>query len=132
MNKVNGILVDVKNGVVKPYTVTGTGEKQLNAWYEVLNCDYIDIVHITVGGERYTVVCDDEALLKENPIPSAIGEDGVPVLYGNLFICRDKFGRDGVECASITSDDWPNIYKHKMFGLVGDKVINVIAPVIYG
>jgi len=48
---------------------------ELRTYYELTNCDTIDILTRKIGGKPYCIVVDDTALLKENPVPSMIDED---------------------------------------------------------
>lgn len=61
-------------------------EAGLDNYYRLLDCDCIDIVTRTVDGREFDIICDDEALLKDSPVPSAIGKHGQAVLFGNLLI----------------------------------------------
>lgn len=58
-------------------------------FYELLACDTIDITTRFVQGVRFDVVCDDNGLLFEKPIPSALFPDGRVALVGRLFLCFD-------------------------------------------
>ena len=80
--KITGILVNVWDGVACKATI----EKSLDSYYKTLNCDCIDIVSRHIGGQGFDIICDDEALLKANPRPSAMHPDGNVALCGNLFI----------------------------------------------
>ena len=83
--KITGILVDVHNGVAQKATI----EKSLDSYYKALNCDCIDIVSRRIDGQLFDIICDDEALLKVNPRPSAMHTDGHVALCGNLFIVNN-------------------------------------------
>ena len=85
--KITGVLVDVKAGVAREATI----EKSLSGYYKALDCSCIDIVSRHIGGQGFDIVCDDEALLKDSPRPSALSEmiDGNGrqiMLYGSLFV----------------------------------------------
>lgn len=74
--------------------VTNTAEPReivdnLDNFYELLACDTIDITTRCVQGVRFDVVCDDNGLLVEKPIPSALFPDGHVALVGRLFLCFD-------------------------------------------
>lgn len=97
-HKIRGVLVDVNTGRISDTTV----DKNLEAYYEILNCRCIDIVSRTICGRNFDIICDDEAMLTENPIPSAVNQDGNIDLHGNLFIVRFN-GVDDVE--SLTPAD---------------------------
>lgn len=84
MNEITGYLIHVNSGTAGPITI----EKSLDSYYNILNCDCIDIVTRAIAGEKYDIVCDDEALLKDNPLISAIDDGLNPALCGNLFVVR--------------------------------------------
>lgn len=96
--KVRGILIDVSRNKVEEREVE---ECSLDDLYGILNCSTIDIVVRTIGGKPFDIVCDDEGLLKENPIVTAISEKGDHMLVGNLFICNHNKDR----LASLNDDD---------------------------
>ena len=88
--KITGVLVDVKTGTVAKATV----EKNLDSYYEILNCRCIDVVWRGIGGKRFYIVCDDEALLTSDPRVSAVGVNGEMMLAGNLFVVQTDGGDD--------------------------------------
>jgi len=118
MEKITGFLIDVDSQEAKKVTV----EKSLNGYYGILNCDCIDIVTRVIGGKRFAIVCDDEALLKPNHIPSAYDEDGYPMLCGNIFVTND----DGEDIASITDEDEAIIFKAVRYGQWLDSNFNLL------
>lgn len=77
-------LVDVKNQTLGVRDV----QPKLEEYYRLLDCDTIDIVERQVGGKYFDIICDDEGLLKENPIPSALNKKGELMLVGNLLLCH--------------------------------------------
>lgn len=80
------ILLDTVNGSTKVITV----KDDLDDFYEKLNCDCIDIVYRTINGKEFSVMCDDEGLLKSQPTPSAIDKDMNIMLVGNLMFFNDN------------------------------------------
>ena len=84
------LLLDVENNELK--TVEANG---LDDYYKYLNCRTIDIVHRKINGVECEVICDDEALLTENPKVSAVDITGKPMLFGNLLIAGGKVTDDG-------------------------------------
>lgn len=58
----------------------------LQLYYKLIQCDTIDIVMRKINGTYYNIICDDEGLLKENPIVSAVNNKFQPMLVGNLII----------------------------------------------
>ena len=63
-----GYLVDVLDDLSGPITISNT----LDALYNVLNCDLIDITYLTLGEKEFCVIVDDEGLLKSSPKISAV------------------------------------------------------------
>ena len=100
-----GYLVDVLDDLSGPITISNT----LDALYNVLNCDLIDITYLTLGEKEFCVIVDDEGLLKDSPKISAISEAGKPMLVGNLLLVSADGGED---FASLTLDDISLIEKH--------------------
>ena len=75
--------------------------------YKIIGCDLVDLVEIEVEGKFYDVYCDDEFLLKDNPVPTLF-IDNENVLCGNLvFTTRDEEGK----VAEITNDDVKKLTK---------------------
>jgi len=104
--KIKGVLIDVKNGVAKPCEI----DNKLDEFYKVLDCQLIDIVNRNIEGKPFTIICDDEGLLKERPIVSAVDKEDKPMLVGNLFICSAE--NCGSELVSLTEEESGHILKH--------------------
>lgn len=84
-------------------------EDNLEQLYKLTDCDCIDIVERQVGGIYYDVVCDDEGLLKENPIVTAYNDKDEPMLVGNLLFCHnDEEGN----LSGLSDEDIENIISH--------------------
>jgi hypothetical protein len=103
--KITGILVDVKAGVARKATI----EKSLDGYYKALNCDCIDVVTRRIGGQRFDIICDDEALLKAFIKPSAVDKDNHPMLFGNLFVVNFN-GKDDV--CSLREGQIEHVLRH--------------------
>lgn len=104
--------INAKNGKIEVVDAKG-----LDDYYKYCDCDIIDVVQRTIGGKVYDIVCDDEGLLKANPIISAISSKMEPMLVGNLLI----FGQanfDG-EFTPLTDSDVEHI-KNNAYVYVGD------------
>ena len=82
MAKITGFLVDLNTGKACAKTVDHT----LESFYKILDCDTIDVVHRNIGGKRFNIICDDEALLKSPRHTSAVDPMFEPMLFGNLFV----------------------------------------------
>ena len=102
---VRGVLLDVNTGSMQGTTLDGS----LQGFYEALDCACIDIVDRTINGRPYTIVCDDEGLLKDGAKLSAISEDNDPMLVGNLFITNSEYTPDGAALADLADDDISHI-----------------------
>ena len=102
---VKGVLLDVNTGELQVVTLGGS----LQGFYEALDCSCIDIVDRTINGRPYTIVCDDEGLLKDGAKLSAVSDDNDPMLVGSLFITNSKYTPDGVALADLTDDDIKHI-----------------------
>ena len=96
-NKITGYLIDPAAKKAAPVTIQDT----LGSYYSVLGCDTIDIVRRRIGKHRYTIVCDDNGLLSDDPLISAIDLFGRVMLVGAILIVND----DGPHLASLTADD---------------------------
>jgi hypothetical protein len=115
------LLIDVKNCEVRPVDV-GT----LKEYYELLNCDTIDIVSRKIAGKYYEIICDDEGLLVNMPTLSAAWKTTKkPALFGNLLIAGEAI--DG-ELTSITSEDANAIMGSII--LCGVQGVDVIWPIV--
>lgn len=95
--KLTGFLIDP----YKRLAVQMTLEDTLDELYAALGVTCIDIVTRTINGKAYTIVCDDEGLLKDKPIPSATSDSNTVMLFGPLFVTNDN----GPELASLTPAD---------------------------
>ena len=79
---------------------------ELETYYKMLDCDYIDIVSISFNGRTYDVICDDEALLKSPPHTfTVINKNGQPMIAGNVLICNTENGYE----KSLTAGDIVNL-----------------------
>lgn len=122
--KIKGVLVDVFNKRIETREIEDT----LEGYYELLNCDMIEIVSRHIGGKDYDIICDEEGLLKVNPIVSAIDSNNQPMLVGSLFIVN--YGGNGEE-ASLTEEDINHILKFGYIYETKDKQTNVAIRVEY-
>ncbi len=102
------VLLKVQNVDVPICKVTDV-EDDLHAFYEKLDCDMIELPMRKIGNNRYLVMCDEEALLKADPIVSAMDEDFNAMLFGNLMFFNDD-GEGGL--LGLSDDDIENITSH--------------------
>ena len=109
--KITGILIDTEANAVNIVTIDNT----LEAYYSALNCSCIDIVERTIGESTkyFTIVCDDEGLLKSNPCISAVSDAYEPMLVGNLFIT--DLERETGELTSLAEHELEYVLEHIVF-----------------
>ena len=65
-----------------------TTRNELQAIYEWIECSTIDIVQRKMNGRIYDFIVDDEGLLKDRPIMSAVHQDETPSLFGLTLITK--------------------------------------------
>lgn len=122
-NKVRGYLVGYKGCEVVEF------EDSLDNIYKIIDVDLIDVAVRKVGNFEYDIICDDEGLLKENPIPSVFDEKKKPTLFGNVLFVNSEDG----EFTSLTDEQIKDLESH--FGTVMiDMPENktVISPCVIG
>lgn len=68
-------------------TVREVNASTLEDYYKLIGCRCIDIVTRRIGRKVYDIIIDDEGLLTDDPIISAIDDLGRVMLVGNLIIC---------------------------------------------
>lgn len=61
-------------------------EDNIDTFYKMLNCRTIEMPQREINGTYFTIICDEEGALKNNPIISACSHKGEPMLVGNLII----------------------------------------------
>ena len=67
----------------------------LQSYYNLLECNTIDIIRRKIGKRYFHIICDDEGMLVEGPKISAISNLGEIRLVGNLVICSDMVTESG-------------------------------------
>lgn len=98
------LLIDVENDDVREIEC-----ETLDDYYKNLGCDCFNIAYRAVGDRAFDIFCDDEGLLKNDSILSAVTSDGEPALVGNLiFANHDCEGRT----TSLSDDDIAIILSH--------------------
>ena len=73
-------------------------------YYNLIGCDYVDIIHRRIGDVEVEIVLDDEGVLVEDPKPSGISIDGTPMLVGSLVIASGRVTDDG-ELTELTEEE---------------------------
>lgn len=66
----------------------------LKVFYDMIHCRCVEMPERRIGmnmTDYYNIICDEEALLTDNPILSAIDSNNNPMLFGNLIICKVNY-----------------------------------------
>lgn len=100
------LLLDVEHREVKVVEANG-----LNDYYNLIACDYVDIIHRRIGDVEVEIVLDDEGALVDKPKVSAIDIDGTPMLYGNLLVASGRVTEDG-ELTELTEAEVDEIMEN--------------------
>ena len=112
------ILVDVYDKSIQPVDVAD----KLEDFYRLLRCDTIDITERNIGGKQFSVMCDDEGLLKDEAIVSAFDSNNNAALVGNLmFFHTDPNGN----LVGISEDECRHLLA------CSETYVNVVRPGIY-
>ncbi len=84
-----------------------TMENTLKAMWEILDCHHVTCTRIEIDGKNYDIWSDDEALLRDKPIPTLYINDDF-VLFGNLiFATSDEEGAT----TALTDEDMDRVLK---------------------
>lgn len=61
-------------------------ENELETFYNLINCKYVEMYKRNINGKDFTIICDENGALKEKPIISAVSHKGYTMFFGNLII----------------------------------------------
>lgn len=126
MSTVHGLLIDVSTNPGK-VSEAEIDSENIQTIYDILKCDTFDIATRMIGGKSFSIVCDDEGLLKDNPQMSAFDSEENPVLVGNLFVCSRKDS----ELSSLPKEDILHVLKNIAVCVVADGDSRIVHPVLY-
>lgn len=65
-----------------------TIENDLQVYYDIIGCRCIDMPSRKIGKHYYDIIVDDEGLLQDKPIISAVNNAGDAMLVGTLIVCQ--------------------------------------------
>ena len=108
---ITGYFVDPENNIAEPRTI----DKSLEGYYALLRCDCITMPERRIGDKYFTIIADDEGLLKPGAIISGLSSTGQPALVGPLFVVKFD-GREDV--TSLTKEELTLLAKHTRQGLI--------------
>lgn len=86
-----------------------TIKDDLNVFYKIIKCNYIDIVKRKIGKKYYNIICDDEGLLFHKAI-TLYEKNDIEALVGNLIITGKE--TDDGELTGLTDDEVDDLIKH--------------------
>lgn len=93
-------------------------EKGLDDLYKLIGCTLVEPVSFTIKGVEYTLWCDEEFLLKPNPVGTMffgnLRRDEFTVICGNFIVCRyesfyNKEGEYDEKIVSLTDKEIADI-----------------------
>lgn len=119
MKQLKAFYIDPTTNTAEPRTV----EDSLSSFYKLLHCSSIEIVTRRIGAARrtgaygraykqFSIICDEEGALIEDPLISAIDDFGDPMLVGALLIVGLPDDED--ELTDLTDADIKHIREHVM------------------
>ena len=93
--------LEVNDHTISPHVRYISPDNVLKDLYKILNCDLVTCVEIEVGGKFFDVWADDEALLKDKPVPNLFIDDEL-IFFGSVAFA--KTDEDG-ELVGLDSDE---------------------------
>ena len=93
--------LEVNDNTISPHVRHISPDNVLKDLYKILNCDLVTCVEIEVGDKFFDVWADDEALLKDKPVPNLYVDDEL-IFFGSVAFA--KTDEDG-ELVGLDSDD---------------------------
>ena len=83
---------DVKTSSISPHVRYLSPDNVLQDLYKVLNCELVTCTEIEVKGKLFDVWSDDEALLKNKPVPNLYIDDDLIIFGSVAFAQSDEDG----------------------------------------
>lgn len=99
------VLLDTQANTVSVIDI----EDKLEAFYEKLHCDTIDITERFIDGKAFDIMCDDDGLLVINPCISAVDSFYETKLVGSLMFFHT--GEEG-ELVGLSDEDVELVKSH--------------------
>lgn len=104
MKKIKGVLLDTETQSISVIEL----DDKLEAFYAALHCSLIEAVTRSIGGQNFTIVCDEEGTFANDPKISAANLLGNVMFVGSLFICQTN----GENFSGVTDEEANYIMKH--------------------
>ena len=84
---------DNETCTISPHVRYISPDNVLQDLYRILNCELVTCTEIDVDGKLFDVYSDDEALLKDKPVPNLYIDDDL-IIFGSLaFAKADEEGK---------------------------------------
>ena len=93
--------LEVNDNAISPHVRHISPDNVLNNLYKILNCELVTCVEIEVGDKFFDVWSDDEALLKDKPVPNLYVDDEL-IFFGSVAFAKTD---DDGELVGLDSDD---------------------------
>lgn len=93
--------VDDATNSISPHVRYISHDNVLRDLYKILNCELVTCTEIEVSGKLFDVWSDDEALLKDTPVPNLYLDDDLIIFGSVAFAKTDEDGK----LIGIDSDD---------------------------
>ena len=93
--------VNTKTNSITPHVRYISPDNVLKNLYRILNCDIVTCTEIEVNDKLFDVYSDDEALLKDKPIPNLYIDDDL-IIFGSVAFAKAD---DDGKLVGISSDD---------------------------
>ena len=106
--------------LIKGMEVKEVQANGLEDYYRLMEIDTIDIVARKINGKYYDIICDDEALLKENPMVTVIDVDKIPMIFGNIIVAG--LGDETGEMTDLTDEDIVRIIDSLRIGVLSNGI----------
>ena len=84
---------DAKTNSISPHVRYISPDNVLQDLYKVLNCELVTCTEIEVNGKLFDVYSDDEALLKDKPVPNLYIDDDLIIFGSVAFAKADEEGK---------------------------------------
>lgn len=101
--QIRGLWLGTKEGSKSDCEIVTVAD-DLSAYYDLLNCEFIDIARVKVRGREFEIVCDDEGLFVENNPVRFTSADFKYRIVGNIFVCALDENSDG-ELRGLTDSE---------------------------
>ncbi|MBR4903885.1 MAG: hypothetical protein IKZ53_04375 [Selenomonadaceae bacterium] len=84
---------DSATSSIRPHVRYISPDNVLKDLYRILNCDLVTCTEIEVNEKLFDVYSDDEALLKDKPIPNLYIDDDIIIFGSVAFAKADEEGK---------------------------------------